>query len=241
MKVGTVGKILVGIGIILLLYAQRMPVSIDGSTFVNIHLISERQNTLMIGGLLFLAGIVLFAVFKMKQTKEDEIAANSQTKEVNELIKVHLKNISTTGDGYLTGFRKYFFKENESLGSLILRFFFGLIVGGITYEQVQKLVYGLIIMHSGDDYFDRAQHVATMSDSSSTAIAAFVLLYAFRSKQKLVVFRNILIGYIALSALTKIVAYIITEQFQVWVALDVYSMLSIVAVIYISTKLRVKS
>jgi hypothetical protein len=72
MKVETMGRALIVIGAVVMLYAQlAMPTALPGADFVNIHLISERQNTLILGGLLFFAGIVLFAVFKMKQTKEE--------------------------------------------------------------------------------------------------------------------------------------------------------------------------
>lgn len=72
MKIENLGKGMTVAGALLVLYAMMiMPVAMKGSDIVNIHLISERQNTMIIGGMLFLAGIVLFAVFKMKQTKEE--------------------------------------------------------------------------------------------------------------------------------------------------------------------------
>jgi hypothetical protein len=71
MKVETIGKYLIAAGAVVGLYAQNMSVSVGNSGIANIHLISERQNTLLFGGILFLAGIILFAVFKLKQTKEE--------------------------------------------------------------------------------------------------------------------------------------------------------------------------
>jgi hypothetical protein len=81
MKVETIGKMLIAAGVIVLLYAMNMDVTMDNSGIVNLHLISERQNTLIFGGFLFLAGIVLFAVFKLKQTKEDAEAADQLRKD----------------------------------------------------------------------------------------------------------------------------------------------------------------
>ena len=66
MKVETLGRLLIAAGGLVWIYAKNMSVTIDGSDIVNIHLISEKQNTLLLGGILFLAGIILFAVFKLK-------------------------------------------------------------------------------------------------------------------------------------------------------------------------------
>lgn len=87
MKVETIGKILIAAGVIILLYAISMPVSRGGSSIVNIHLISERQNTLLFGGLLFIAGIILFAVFKLKQTKADAETADTLRQERKDSVK----------------------------------------------------------------------------------------------------------------------------------------------------------
>jgi hypothetical protein len=79
MKLQTVAKLMIAIGVAVVLYSLSMPVSIGYSDVVNIHLMNERQNTLIIGGLMFIAGIVLFATFKVKQTKEEaeEAAADA--------------------------------------------------------------------------------------------------------------------------------------------------------------------
>jgi hypothetical protein len=82
MKVETMGRVLIAIGALVMLYAQlAMPTALPGADIVNIGLMSERQNTLILGGLFFLAGIVLFAVFKMKQTKEDTEIEEAQQRE----------------------------------------------------------------------------------------------------------------------------------------------------------------
>jgi flagellar basal body-associated protein FliL len=70
MKIEVIGSALIAIGALVMLYAQlAMPVSFPGADVVNLQLISERQNTLIIGGMIFLAGIVLFSVSKLKQAK----------------------------------------------------------------------------------------------------------------------------------------------------------------------------
>ena len=102
MKLQSVGKLLIGIGIVVIIYALIMPVSVGSSGLVNIHLLNERQNTLIIGGLLFIAGIILFATFKIKETKEEaddaserlvklKIDQNERIERTGESIRVYLK------------------------------------------------------------------------------------------------------------------------------------------------------
>lgn len=72
MKIQTVGKLLIALGVLIIFHAWNMPVSNGYSGVINLHLINRQQNTLIFGGLLFISGIVLFAAFKIKQTKEEE-------------------------------------------------------------------------------------------------------------------------------------------------------------------------
>lgn len=75
MNYGTVGKVLAGIGALLMLRAMTMSVvggTFDGMDFANISLMNERSNTLMLGGFLLIAGVILYAVSKLKQTPADE-------------------------------------------------------------------------------------------------------------------------------------------------------------------------
>ena len=91
MKIKTMSKLLIALGMLVMLYALfAMPISLPDTDIVNIHLISERQNTLLFGGLLFLAGVVLFATFKVKQTKEEEESAVLLTKKTSEEVSASL-------------------------------------------------------------------------------------------------------------------------------------------------------
>lgn len=72
MKAGLVGKIFIVFGTIYIVYALNMSVAIPGSGVVNLQMISDRQNSLIIAGLLFISGIILFSVGKMKQTEDED-------------------------------------------------------------------------------------------------------------------------------------------------------------------------
>lgn len=65
------GKLMMSFGVIALIYAFNMSVSIDGADVVNMNLLSNRQNFTILGSILLLAGIVLFAVTKTRNIQEN--------------------------------------------------------------------------------------------------------------------------------------------------------------------------
>ena len=66
----TYGKVLTVVGVLTVLYALNfMAVSLPYSDVVNIHLLSQRQNYLILGGILFLAGVLVTLM-----TKPTEVA-----------------------------------------------------------------------------------------------------------------------------------------------------------------------
>lgn len=71
MKIQNYGKIIALIGVAMVLFSQFMPISIDGSGVINFHLMSKQQNMLLFGGLVFVAGIILYAVSKIKNGNGD--------------------------------------------------------------------------------------------------------------------------------------------------------------------------
>ncbi len=90
MKIQTVGKLLIAVGLVVFIYALNMPVSSGYSGIVNLHLMSERQNALIISGFVILSGVILYAVFKVRQTKEEE---RQDAKELNEVKQKFRENI----------------------------------------------------------------------------------------------------------------------------------------------------
>jgi hypothetical protein len=76
MGIRAVWKILVGLGVALLWFAFTMTTSVSGefgsSRVHNLSLASQQQTLLLVGATLFLGGIILFAVVKLRQTREEE-------------------------------------------------------------------------------------------------------------------------------------------------------------------------
>lgn len=70
----TLGKLFIGLGLALLAWGIFMDTSVESGygRVINIGLANERLMLVLIGGFIFVGGVILFAVFKAKQTKEDE-------------------------------------------------------------------------------------------------------------------------------------------------------------------------
>lgn len=143
-------------GVVILLYAMTMPVSVGDSGIVNIHLISERQNTLLFGGFLFLAGIVLFAVFKLKQTKEDVDSADKLQQERTEAAK-----------SFLTG-------SDRGILSMAVRLMLGIVFGTISALLFAQLAFFAVAMAT-------EEFVPAYVETLVTGVAAIAIIaYAFR-------------------------------------------------------------
>lgn len=82
-------KVLVGLGVLLVFISLGMDPTVehDGFRVHNIGLHAQQQMFLILGCFMFLAGIILFAVFKMKQTPEED----AQAKAAKDAVKVKAK------------------------------------------------------------------------------------------------------------------------------------------------------
>jgi len=98
MNIKTISVALLAIGICIILAGVMMDTTV-GSGWGRVHnigLISDRQNLLFLGGLLFFSGIVLFAVYKLKQTPADEAKVKGELEN-----KQKVAQEGVTGQAYL--------------------------------------------------------------------------------------------------------------------------------------------
>lgn len=94
-------KVLVGLGVLLVFISLGMDTTVehDGFRVHNIGLHAQQQMFLILGCFMFLAGIILFAVLKMKQTSDQEAAdkaasevARAKAKEEVQLLGAEFAN-----------------------------------------------------------------------------------------------------------------------------------------------------
>lgn len=64
-------KLLMTLGVLIILFALNMSVSIDGANIVNLNLVSDRQNYIIIGCVAFISGIILFAASGNRATQSN--------------------------------------------------------------------------------------------------------------------------------------------------------------------------
>lgn len=83
MNVKTISGLLIVFGLIMIFWGVGMDTTVsigDGYKRVNnLGLMSQQQNMLILGGVAFLAGIILFALHKLKQTNEEKQAEQEKT------------------------------------------------------------------------------------------------------------------------------------------------------------------
>lgn len=178
MKVETVSKLLIAAAAVVLVYAMTMSVTVGDSGFTNIGLLAARQNTLIFGGFLFLAGVILYAVFKLKQTKEDADAADRLQQERTQATKSFI-------DG--TG---------RDPASIAVRLALGIVLGAYSAVLLIQLSFLTIAWKVG--HFLSASWEVGMTGVAAIAVIA----YAFRKISiKQVAIHLAVLGLIATAAL----------------------------------------
>ena len=90
------GKLFMGGGLAMLVYGIFMDTSVSTGygRVVNIGLANDRLMFILIGGFVFVGGVILFGVFKAKQTKEDELAEQEQIDARNAQRKAQVVGLS---------------------------------------------------------------------------------------------------------------------------------------------------
>lgn len=93
-------KVLIGLGVLLVVLSFGMDTTVPygGGRVHNIGLQSVRQNLLILGCFLFLAGIILYAVKKVKQTPDQDAAEKATADAAKDRVKQEAKAWGTELD-----------------------------------------------------------------------------------------------------------------------------------------------
>ena len=100
-------KVLVGLGVLLVFISQGMDTTVSSGNgrVYNIGLQSQQQGFLILGCFMFLAGIILFGVFKIKETPEQEAEADRVRRAAVDTAKLQVeavrKAVVGTADAHL--------------------------------------------------------------------------------------------------------------------------------------------
>ncbi len=196
-----ISRILVALGIILVTIAFNLSVSTDGSDIINLNMVSQRQNLLMIGCVVFIAGIILVASsLRNREDVPDSLFAKPKTKSV--LIGV----AKLAGDGIHQLWRRYFVGLSQGWSSLVVRVFLFLVAGDILRGAVFFTVFE---MGFGSGF------ASSLADVSTTLL----FVYAFRRIALATVSRHIVGANILTSSAGCILLAINGDSPAVWVPL----------------------
>ena len=207
MQIGTIGKALIAISAILMLYALSMPVAMEGSSMVNIHLLSQKNNTLIIAGVLFVGGIALFSVFKMKQTKDDELAKRQKDAEIRESAKNKIKEVASRSWKIEVPVSNYFAIKGATWKSSLTRLAIGLVSGVFIHDLLQGVTFLMLKQINEDN--ESAKYLSMWNLASNIALIGFVITvaYSFRSRPNLIILRNVLSCFLFLLVINWVCGY----------------------------------
>jgi hypothetical protein len=96
MQLKKLGILFMSIGLTLLVWGLLFDTSVESGygRVINIGLANERLMLVLMGGFVFVGGVILFAVFKAKQTKEDEI--NEQIESESKRAQLNAQVVDTS-------------------------------------------------------------------------------------------------------------------------------------------------
>lgn len=210
MQIGTIGKALIAISAILMLYALSMPVAMEGSSIVNSHLLAQKRDALIISGVLFVGGIALFSVFKMKQTKEEELEEKQKGADLRQSAETQLKDISKKGLGLLDRAMKW--AQSETCGiwlGKLSRFVLGCVFGGYMYSTVFNLTYTALISGVSD-----GKDLEILAVAAGVVMFVASVVYLFGDRTILKAFRNLLVIYLLISLADLILVWVVSGRLE---------------------------
>jgi hypothetical protein len=214
LKTVTYSRLLSVAGALTMLYSRWMPVSIDGSDFVNVHLISERQNILIIGCVLFIGGIILQAAFNGKGEGGDDSKEASENK-IGIQAGLVLRHLNSKAIGFLV-----VLKTNWKW--VLARLIFGFVAALFIALPLSAFLCRFLSVF-GDSCI---QHRRDIEDAAG--LISFVLgAYAFRTKPILFVIRNLLLVYVAVIVALQMVMFVTDGHIDRWLALNIAAVLAL--------------
>lgn len=144
MSTKTISKLLIIFGIAIVFIAMGMDTTVghEGTRVHNLPLAARQQNMLMLGGLIFIGGIILFSMANLKQTHEDVLKEDAEKEDREKRIGRYIgKYINRLGiDSASTRTRG----EKIIIG-LLLAFSVAGIVGGLWALTAICLVFAAIV------------------------------------------------------------------------------------------------
>lgn len=114
---------MIAFGAFLMATGILMDVTVESGygSVVNLHKVSQQQALLIVGGIVFMSGILVFGFWRRKLTAEDENKARLIAKERQDKLVEVAGKASRGIEGIFVGLRALFISKGEGFGKIILR------------------------------------------------------------------------------------------------------------------------
>lgn len=114
---------MIALGAILIGTGMFMDVTVETGygSVVNLHKVSQQQVLVIVGGIVFISGILLFGFWRLKQTTGDESKGHLRAKERQEKLLEGAEDASRAIGEVFVGLRAKFITKTEGLKRIIFR------------------------------------------------------------------------------------------------------------------------
>ena len=193
MNIRLISKLLMSVSAIVMIYALTMNTSVEteyGSRVVNLGLQQSQTMFLMLGGILFIAGIILFATWKMKQTPEEEAAFKVERETA---VLQQIKGMQTFSNRSLSWCKQWVAARPNLLGRLLISMYVGALLSPDFYSMT---LYAIVDKIDGEN-----ASIPSEFPTEAILLIAIVFLYSLRAIPDTKVVKQLLIFNIVTTAL----------------------------------------
>lgn len=188
MTIQRIAVILMIVGLICLLWAMNMDTTYEG--FYNLHLGNQQTSWLIFGGFLFLGGVVLFALFKLKQSPKQEREEEVAREALREKAGQQLTSAAESTSGVIQGMKRWWLgdpasdSDNQRSGTA-MKLLAGIPLSFIVGHAMSNLIISLRMAVAGD-FADQLETMNSAYDNFFPVlivVAIGALMYTLRSRR----------------------------------------------------------
>lgn len=198
MNVKTISRMLLAFSAVMIYMAMTMDTTVStGYGYVhNIGLQSEQTNMLILGGIGFIAGVILFSTNKLKQTKqgEDDEKAAIEAK-IHQVGTTAKSVVNTTGSAFhnwwknldnVIGRAIIFILVGCLSSGLLLFFYLGIFNGLFLLDNFGSYIYALVLLSIGFKIFTVRPATKIIMNLLSVSIVLWIALVVASSIMSLI-------------------------------------------------------
>lgn len=213
MTIKTLSRWLIGAGIVLMIYAMNMDVSVG--SVVNIHKLSQQSNMLLLGGILFLAGIITLVTTRSRGGPVTDEQETVVSKDEMERFKMKAQQDIESAKDAANRFLSIFVARDETQRGYVIRIIGGVVAGVLAANIIHwTTIMALVSVRDAlSDMVDGNALRLLYEYSEIAQLFGFtlVLWYGLRRQDKLIAFRNLFGSELAFYVLSLAIMFLFLE------------------------------